>query len=609
VTADYSRRRRAGLLVVAVAVVVRVAAWFELRDSALLELERWPDSEMHYVDAQARAVIGGDLLLRSRIDPPDAGFLCAARAGTEPPAARCTDPATSAALRRWPRTPAYWNPPLYPYLVAAVYAAAGPDPRMVMALQALAGVMSCWFVLAIAARLFDERAAVAAGLIAALLGTGLYYETLLAGAACAGLAALATLYALLRALESQRPFAAALCAGLAGAAAALLSTVALIVVPVTFAAALAMRLTRSAQRRWSTTAGFAAGLACGAALVLALPFARNLAVGAPALPIATRIPVDFVMGNTFGATATARAKPSAATTAIFAARAAEPATSVPVDVAAGAAAIETADILAALSATVATHPSSADWLWLVAAKFAAFWRWYEIPVDANYYYFTEHLPIVSRFLIGWSMMAGFVALGLLSGIRKGLPVLLPVVWILATASTCALLFNLSSLRFPAVLVAAPLAGQGIATLIEFDRRRRYLIGLPALVFAIAISNATLARWEVPFGPIRTQYYDVANNLAVAVAEEKYAEGRTDQALTTVRKQLRSEPQALRAVKQGGELALDPWIAVNARSFEAVYRSEARYAAALGDDEGAREAAQHADVLGAVVEQWKTWPGH
>ncbi|MBI5503749.1 MAG: glycosyltransferase family 39 protein [Deltaproteobacteria bacterium] len=606
------------MLVVAVAVVVRLLTWTELRDSALLHLEHWPASEMHYVDRWARAVADGDLLLRSRIEPADAGFLCTTPPAGEPPAARCADPASAAALQRWARTSAYWQAPLYPYFVAAVYTVAGPSPPAVLALQAVFGVISCWLAFAIAARLFGDTAAVAAGLAAALLGTGVYYETMLVSGACTGLAALATLYALLRAAQSERPFASAFLAGIAGAAASLLSATALFAVAVTSAAALVVRVLDARRRRWQAAAALLAGLACGAALMWTPLVARNLAVGAPMLSIAARTPIDFVMGNALGATATARVKPNASTTAIFAQRDGETSTGVAAsDVSgnSGAAAptgVETAGapagVAALIAATIATHPSGADWLRLVAAKFAGFWRWYEIAGDANYYYFLEHLPVLSRFLIAWPLIAGVAALGLVSAVVKGLPVALPLVWIVATAAGCALLFNLSMLRFPAALVATVLVGQGIATLVELDKQRRYALGLAAVAVIVATGYATLARWQVPFGPIRPQYYDVTNDLAVAVAEEQQAAGRTDRALATVRKQRRAEPRALRTALPGGELALDPWIAANARSFEAVYRSQARYAAMLGDDAGARQASLHAERLGAVVDQWKSWPG-
>ncbi len=594
--ADTTTRRQLGLLVVAVAVVVRASACTELRNSALLHLERWPDSEMHYVDAQARAVTGGDQLLPRAITTPGAGFLCTPHAAWQPQAARCADPAEAAMLRRWTLTAAYWEAPLYTYFVAAVYALAGPDPRIVFALQALLGVISCWLAFMVAARLFGDTAAAAAGLLAALLGTGVYYENMLVGSTCTGVAALATLYALLRALESERPFAAAWSAGIAGATTALLSATALPAVAVTFATALWIRITHRDQRRGKAAAALVAGLVCGAALMWSPLLARNLAVGAPPWSLAARTPVDFVMGNASGATATETVRPNAATTAVFAQ---------PGD---GLSAGAPLDVSTLIAATIATHPSNADWLWLVAAKFAGFWRWFEIPSDANYCYFIEHLPLVSRFLVAWSVLAGLVVLGLLSGSSKAPAILLPTVWIMATAAACALLSNSSQARFPAALIVTPLAGQGIATLLRLYTERRYILGWAALAFTIAVGYATLADWEVPFGHVTPWYCDIVNNIAIAVAEEQQAQGHTERALATVTKQLCTEPRALRAVPPGAELALDSWIAVSAQSFETICRSQARYSAMLGDDAGAREASQHAERLGAIVEQWKSWPG-
>ena len=62
------------------------------------------------------------------------------------------------------------------------------------------------------------------------------------------------------------------------------------------------------------------------------------------------------------------------------------------------------------------------------------------------------------------------------------------------------------------------------------------------------------------------------------------------------------------VEHGAELALDPWVALNAGGFEAVYRGIARYASMVGDEARAHDALLHAERLGRVAEQWKTWPG-
>ena len=583
-------RWQLGLLVVAVACIVRTGAWMELRDSALLYLDRWQDSEMHFVDEWARAVADGDLLLRTPLAPPDTGFLCTPRSGIEPASARCADPANAAALRRWTNTPAFWQAPLYPYLVATVYHFAGADPRIVFALQSLLGVITCWFVFLIAARLYGDLAGMWAGIIAALLGTGVYYEMLLTEGTCSALAALVTVDALLRTLDARRPVVAGVWAGIAGMTTIALSAVTMLPVVASFAAAVALR----AARRRARTGRMIVGLLYGVALMAAPLVARNVEVGAPPLSIAARTPVDFVMGNALGATATARVRPNATTTTIFAR--------------AGEDLDPRADLSGLVATTIATHPGDTDWLWLVAGKFAAFWRWFELPADANYYYFIEHVPVLSRFLLAWSVMAGLAALGLASAVAKRTPALLLAVWMIATAAACALLFNLSLLRFPAVLVATLLAGNGVATLIDLERQRRYVPALLSLAFVIGIDCAVLAPWQVPFGRIRPEYFDIVNDLAVDLAAERQEAGQTERALATVSEQLRTQPRALVSVEPGAELALDPWVAANARSFAAVYASVAHYAGLLGYDARAREASQHAEQLGAVVEQWRTWPG-
>jgi hypothetical protein len=61
-------------------------------------------------------------------------------------------------------------PPLYPYLVALVYATAGASPRFVFVLQAFLGIGNLVLLVTLARRIFGDRAALASGLLA--LGYG-----------------------------------------------------------------------------------------------------------------------------------------------------------------------------------------------------------------------------------------------------------------------------------------------------------------------------------------------------------------------------------------------------------------------------------------------------
>ena len=72
---------------------------------------------------------------------------------------------------------AFSQAPLYPYLVAAVYALAGPHPGVVVAMQVLLGAATVALVGRAAASAFDEKAAAWAAWLCALYGVLAFFET------------------------------------------------------------------------------------------------------------------------------------------------------------------------------------------------------------------------------------------------------------------------------------------------------------------------------------------------------------------------------------------------------------------------------------------------
>lgn len=95
-----------------------------------------------------------------------------------------------------PPLPPFDQPPLYPYLLAATYTLAGHKPEWMLAVQAVADALGCGLIAWMAGRCFGQRAAWAAGLLAAVFGPFIYHTAellpatfglalLVAGAACA----------------------------------------------------------------------------------------------------------------------------------------------------------------------------------------------------------------------------------------------------------------------------------------------------------------------------------------------------------------------------------------------------------------------------------------
>lgn len=83
----------------------------------------------------------------------------------------------------WPPAEPFFRPPLYTFFLGSIYAAAGPHPLAVLAVQALLGTAACALAWSIARELFADRGVppLAAGLCA-VSGTLIYFDAQLLSA-------------------------------------------------------------------------------------------------------------------------------------------------------------------------------------------------------------------------------------------------------------------------------------------------------------------------------------------------------------------------------------------------------------------------------------------
>ena len=180
----------------------------------------------------------------------------------------------------------FWQPPLYPYLLAAA-ARLFPDSffHSVRYAQALWGALLCLLLYFLGRRLFHQRTGLIAGLAAAAYGPFLFFDgELLPASLAAGLDTL--VLALLLHCE-RRPSAPGFGAAgiVAGLAALAVPTVLL------FAAACGGWLALRRQRR------HAAAFLVGVGLAIAPVALRNLAVGGDAVLISYNSGINFYIGN------------------------------------------------------------------------------------------------------------------------------------------------------------------------------------------------------------------------------------------------------------------------------------------------------------------------
>jgi tetratricopeptide (TPR) repeat protein len=185
----------------------------------------------------------------------------------------------------------FWQPPLYSYFLAVLFATIGNGMLAIYAVQAAVGSLSCVLVYCIGKRLFDARSATAAGLIAALYGPLIHFDAQPLIPVVHIVLVLGGFLMLLRAagigepagLRRARFFSAGLLWGLAATAT---PNILLAVPP---AAAWGWRRMRAA--------GVAGLLVAGVGLPVLIVTARNVLVARDAVLISSNGGLNFFVGN------------------------------------------------------------------------------------------------------------------------------------------------------------------------------------------------------------------------------------------------------------------------------------------------------------------------
>lgn len=189
----------------------------------------------------------------------------------------------------------FWQPPLYAYFLAAVFALAGGEQLLVPRLvQALLGTGICLLTYGVGRAVFTPRVALAAALGAALYGPLIYFGGELLPVISAVFVDLLVLWLLLRRPGCPGPGRALACGLLLGLAALCVGNV-LLFVPLLGAWAW-FRCRESGHTR-SAAARPALLAALGSVLVLAPVTVRNRVVGGDTVLLSHNTGINFFIGN------------------------------------------------------------------------------------------------------------------------------------------------------------------------------------------------------------------------------------------------------------------------------------------------------------------------
>ena len=396
-------------------------------------------------------------------------------------ARRYDDLAREIAGGDWMPREAFYQAPLYPYFLAAVYRATGGSRAAVRLLQILLGAATVVLLALAARRLFGpvagDTAGVVAGVLAALYGPAVFQAPLLLKTTLTLFFEAAFLLLLLPSEKpgQGRPFLAGICLGLC----ALLQENLLLLLP---AALLWLAVfenggTGALRQRLAS----ALALVIGLGLAMAPAALLNYLAGGELVLTSSQGGMNFFIGNARGATGTyvgltggsqnpeQQREDARQLAALLASRGSGR------PVAAGD--LSPAEVSAIFwrEGLHEIREDPAAWARLLLWKLRLFWNAYEIPDAEGYRVYKREAGPVAWPWIGFGLLAPLGLTGLLLAWRDGLPEGRPgtLLLILLTAGVClsvVLFFVFGRYRLPVAPLLIPPAAYAAVSLAGLMRR-------------------------------------------------------------------------------------------------------------------------------------------
>jgi tetratricopeptide (TPR) repeat protein len=200
----------------------------------------------------------------------------------------------------WLGSEVFYQAPLYPYFLGAIYAVLGRDLLVVRGCQAIVGALSCALLSQAAQRLFSPRAGLIAGLGLAIYAPAVFFDALIQKTVLDVFFLCLALFILTRLIDSSQRAGQWIGLGLVLGCLSLTRENALIFVAVILVWIALRRLRKSArsgQRLARQRAVEAGGLLVGVALVLVPVAARNYAIGNEFHVTTSQFGPNFYIGN------------------------------------------------------------------------------------------------------------------------------------------------------------------------------------------------------------------------------------------------------------------------------------------------------------------------
>lgn len=396
---------------------------------------------------------------------------------------RYSDWGMEIAAGNWLGDGVYYQSPLYAYFLGFIYRFITTDLLAVRLMQAAIGSASCVLFYLIASRLFDRRAGLLAGFLAAAFAPLIYYDSMIMKTVLSIFLALLGLFLLLKALDSGRPGLWLGC-GLAWGAAALVRENYLLI-----AAAFAVwYFLRYIRDRRAIRLGPLWLYLAGVALVVAPVTVRNITVSGEFALVTSNLGQNLYIGNNpVNRTGAYEAPEFVVASPLYEERAFR----------------DSAEKMTGRSMTTGEvsvyfrrralswmNSNPGDAAALTAKKSLLFFNNYEVADNQSIYFMERYSRLLALDILRFGLIAPLGILGLvLLWHRRGKYAPLYIFGILYAASVIAF-FVFSRYRLPVIVVLLPAAAYSVFWLADRVRARQWkALRAPAVVLVCLFAFA------------------------------------------------------------------------------------------------------------------------
>ena len=526
----FIRRHWVIISLLLLALTFRIVYFAEIRTGPCFHQHLWEQSDMNFFHTWARQMKGGDWLTGQPLHPYHNWHDRVAeryfRFHENQPAmpsiqqlpAHVDREAKHALWDHWYGQTRYHQEPLYPYLIAAVYKLFGEQIAWIFLLQLCIGIANVFLVYDITRKSFGETAAAAAGLLAVLCGPLVFFEMVLLRSTLISFFGLFLVWLTLKSQQAESALSWGAIGLVFGLAILLKSIFILLIAPM--AVYLMLRHRHIPKRALKYTSA----LLVGVIIALTPLLVRNISVGAAPLGLSSVTAVTFLSANA------ADAHPRG----FFVSEHVAPIMA------------KTSGAIFPTAIETLKTQSTLRYAKLLGHKFLLMWHWYEIPNNANFYYYRLHsfilryLPVTFLIIAPLGIVGVFIAIGQR---RRCAPL-----YLLLAMHVISILLVYISARFRAPLLAALLPFAALTlTRIGEDLKTNKRISALTICLALAVVSlwtmSPLPGWvSVVRAADCAAPYDFYYRPLLSAAN---AEGNTALKISIYERLLQTEPASIR----------------------------------------------------------------